>query len=90
MSNLDTTAVHATLSERSGAATATFGAVSFTLSPQAYQLLSDLSTESGDSSEDLMRKALGLMKIAVEARRTGGRLGVIGRGGKPEFEIDIS
>jgi predicted transcriptional regulator len=47
------------------------------LSPEADLLLEDLAEQMGGTKSTVLRKAIALMKIAVEARREGRKLGIV-------------
>lgn len=65
------------------------GPVTFTitLSPEARELLTDLSRESGDSDEMVFRKALALLKVSSDARKEGKHVGFATDAGALETEI---
>jgi hypothetical protein len=46
------------------------------LSAETTQALNELMSRTGDSPSDLFRKALGLYKLAEEAKREGKAVGV--------------
>ena len=50
--------------------------LSLELSPRLYALLTELAEETHSSKADVLRRALGLMQVAVEGRKRGQRLGL--------------
>jgi hypothetical protein len=50
-----------------------------TLAPEAVAFLNDLLRDTHDSPEDLFRKALGLYRLAVDARHEGKAVGAASR-----------
>jgi hypothetical protein len=49
--------------------------ITFTLPAETAQALNELMSQTGDSPLDLFRKALGLYKLAQEAKREGKAVG---------------
>jgi hypothetical protein len=47
------------------------------LTPQADQALDELMQQTGDSLSELFRKAIGLYKLAEEAKREGKAVGIV-------------
>jgi predicted transcriptional regulator len=50
--------------------------LSLDISPELYDLLSDLAAKTGGTKSDVLRKAIALMEVAVEAKRQGKKFGV--------------
>jgi hypothetical protein len=50
--------------------------IAIDLSPEATRSLNELMKRTGDSPSDLFRKALGLYKLAEEAKREGKAVGI--------------
>jgi hypothetical protein len=46
------------------------------LSPDVTQMVDELMRKTGDSTTDLLRKALALYKLAVEAKSAGKAVGI--------------
>ncbi len=67
------------------------GSASYTLtmSPAANELWEDLQKESGGTRDDVLRKALGLLKLAYDARREGKHVGFSRDSGALETEIEL-
>ncbi len=63
--------------------------LSINLSEKAYQQLQDLARESGRSMTDLVRTALGVVKIAYDEKEKDHRLVIASREGRPIREIVI-
>ena len=63
--------------------------LSINLSEKAYQQLQDLARESGRSMTDLVRTALGVVKIAYDEKEKDHRLAIASREGRPIGEIVI-
>jgi predicted transcriptional regulator len=50
--------------------------IAIELSPEAARSLNELMSRTGDSPSDLFRKALGLYKLAEEAKQKGKAVGI--------------
>ncbi|MBD2184148.1 ribbon-helix-helix domain-containing protein [Planktothrix sp. FACHB-1355] len=50
---------------------------SLEVSPEFYTTLQNLSSETHVSESDVLRKALALLKIAVEAEKRGQKIGIV-------------
>ena len=50
--------------------------IAIELTPEANQALDELMQRTGDSLSDLFRKAIGLYKLAEEAKREGKAVGI--------------
>ena len=50
---------------------------SLEVSPEFYTTLQNLSSETHVSEGDVLRKALALLKIAVEAEKRGQKIGIV-------------
>jgi predicted transcriptional regulator len=50
--------------------------LSLDISPELNELLADLAYKMGGSKSDVLRKAIALMEIAVEAKRQGKKFGI--------------
>ena len=50
--------------------------IAIKLTPEANQALDELMQRTGDSLSDLFRKAIGLYKLAEEAKREGKAVGI--------------
>jgi hypothetical protein len=60
-----------------------------TMSPAANELWEDLQRESGESREAVLRKALGLLKLAYDARREGKHVGFSHDPAAFETEVEL-
>jgi hypothetical protein len=49
--------------------------LTLTLSPPAYDLLQDLATRSDQPADDVIRRALGLLKLSYDALQEGKHVG---------------
>ncbi len=50
--------------------------LSLDISPELNKLLEDLAATTGGTKSDVLRKAIALMEVAVDARRRGLKLGL--------------
>lgn len=50
--------------------------LSLDISPELNELLADLASKMGGSKSDVLRKAIALMEVAVEAKRQGKKFGI--------------
>lgn len=50
--------------------------LSLDISPETNSLLEDLAKKIGGTKSDVLRKAIVLMEVAVEAKRQGRKLGI--------------
>lgn len=57
------------------------------LSPQARATLTELARRTGASEGEVLRKALLLMEVAVQARDDGHRVGVVAQDGSLVSEV---
>jgi hypothetical protein len=48
------------------------------MSPEANELLASLAQETGSSEGDVLRLAIGMFKVAVDAKKQGKHVGVAG------------
>lgn len=67
------------------------GSESFTLtmSPAARELWEEIQRESGESREAVLRKALGLLKLAYDAKREGKHVGFSRDASSLETEVEL-
>lgn len=61
--------------------------LSLLLSPPLYDMLTTLAVETHSSRADVLRRALALMQVAVEARKKGQKLGLVDEDQKLAEEI---
>jgi predicted transcriptional regulator len=47
------------------------------LSPELNNLLEELASAIGATKSDVLRKSIGLMEVAIDAKRNGKKLGVV-------------
>ena len=57
------------------------------VSPQLWELISDLAERADMSKANLLRKAVALMEVAIEAHEGNKRLGVVDEEGMLEKEV---
>lgn len=50
--------------------------LSLDISPELNELLETLATTTGGTKSDVLRKAIALMEVAVEAKRQGKKFGI--------------
>ena len=50
--------------------------LSLDVSPEVYELLDNLATTTGGTKSDVIRKAIALVKVAVEGKQKGLKLGL--------------
>lgn len=50
--------------------------LSLDISPELYDLLVSLAAKSGTTKSDVMRRAITLMEVVVDAKRQGKRFGI--------------
>lgn len=50
--------------------------LSLDISPELNDLLNDLAAKMGGTKSDVLRKAIALMEIAVDAKRQGKKFGI--------------
>jgi len=50
--------------------------LSLDVSPELYTLLESLATTTGGTKSDVLRKAIALMEVAVDAKRQGKKFGI--------------
>lgn len=50
--------------------------LSLDISPELNSLLEDLAEQTGGTKSDVLRKAIALMRVAVDAKRQGRKFGV--------------
>jgi len=50
--------------------------LSLDISPEANELIERLATQIGGTKSDVLRKAVALMEIAVDAKRQGKKFGI--------------
>lgn len=57
------------------------------VSPQLYDLLTDLADRANTSRANVLRQAVVLFEVALEAKEQGKRFGVVGEDGTLEKEV---
>lgn len=50
--------------------------LSLDITPELNDLLNDLASKTGGTKSDVLRKAIGLMEIAIDAKRQGKKFGI--------------
>lgn len=50
--------------------------LSLDVSPELYTLLESLATTTGGTKSEVLRKAIALMEVAVDAKRQGKKFGI--------------
>jgi predicted transcriptional regulator len=60
---------------------------SLEMSPQLHDLITELAERTGQSKANLLRQAVALMEVAVEASEQGKAFGVFGEDGALEREV---
>lgn len=50
--------------------------LSLDVSPELYTLLENLATTTGGTKSEVLRKAIALMEVAVDAKRQGKKFGI--------------
>jgi predicted transcriptional regulator len=50
--------------------------LSLDISPELNSLLEDLAEQTGGTKSDVLRKAIALMRVAVDAKRQGRKFGI--------------
>jgi predicted transcriptional regulator len=61
--------------------------LSLDISPELNDLLEQLATRTGGTKSDVLRKAISLMEVAVEAKRQGKKFGIAERDQQLTTEI---
>jgi predicted transcriptional regulator len=61
--------------------------LSLDLSSEANEALEDLAKQVGGTKSDVLRKAIALMEVAVEAKKKGKKFGVADSNGNLSTEI---
>jgi hypothetical protein len=66
--------------------------LSLDVSPELNNLLNELASKTGGTKSDVLRKAITLMDVAVDAAANGGKLTIVepaSRPGEPEHTKEI-
>lgn len=61
--------------------------VSLDLSPSAFEILEQISAEEQITKNELLRRAIALMKVAADAKKQGHSLGLLDAKGKIVVQI---
>jgi putative heme iron utilization protein len=61
--------------------------LSLDVSPELDAKLDAMAEHLGVTKADVLRRSIAMMEVAIDGKRTGRRLGLVGKGGHLDVEI---